>query len=187
MTYLIHSLAPVLLLLAVSKAGGSEEQSLRDQIEELARRNPAEAAARLQTVPEEALRVQLVQSIMSSWVASDPGRAAQFVQDMAGGSVQDAALAALLKGWVPRNAEAAVRWAEKVSANGGFHELGILGMAGRMNLTGVRYCRADALQLAGFEWAKRDERAALKWAHSIPDAEARERVVRVIERIKQSR
>lgn len=155
---------------------------LRGVFQAAAKTGPGGAAAALAGLPEGAERRDLARLVVSTWAASEPARAAAWITSLPHGATQDAGMAALLPAWVAANPPAAVAWAGRLPAatQAEAQPLPAVGMAGAFHLAEARANRDHALQLIGFEWAKRDHRRAMEWANGLGDAGARRRVMAAI-------
>jgi hypothetical protein len=148
---------------------------------EQAERNPAAGLRELAGLTAEGERNMVARAFFGRWAASAPAKAADAVARFSG-TTRDVVLEAALTAWSASDAPAAARWASHLPAteNRPPEQLATIGMAGSESLVGVHYDRGQAMQLAAFEWAKRDKRAALAWAGSVADPALRAVLVRLV-------
>lgn len=130
-------------------------------------------AAALERMPEGDERRDLGRILVSCWALKNAASAAEWVSKLPGGGTQDAAMTALISAWVVSDPDAAARWASNLAPapeSADVKPLPVLGMGGAMAILEARFNRGHALQVVGFEWAKRDKRRARAWAAGLPDA-----------------
>jgi hypothetical protein len=152
-------------------SGDDREFLMRGILLERADRDPAAGLRDLLELPAGSERTGLTRVFFGRWAAGTPAKAADAVPTLPVGGMRDAATVSLLVAWAASDGPAAARWASHLPSTeaGPVKRLDIFAMAGQENLMGVHYDRGQAMQLAAFEWAKRDRRAALQWAQSVAD------------------
>ncbi len=103
-------------------------------------------------------------------------------EDFPQGEMRDAAMGSVLVAWASSDGPAAARWASHLPSteSGPSEPLAVFGMGGSVTLMDAHYDRGQAMQLATFEWAKRDRQAALAWVESVADPALRAVLVRQI-------
>lgn len=169
----VQSLAP----------GDEREFLMRGVLLQQAEHDPAAGLKELMELPEGGARNVLARAFFGRWAGLAPVQAAAAVGKFTG-DTRNAVLASVLVAWVAVDAPAAAQWASQLPSteSKSAAPLTIFGMAGAETLMGVHYDRGEAMQLAAFEWAKRDRRAALAWAESVADPALRGVLVGLITR-----
>jgi hypothetical protein len=151
--------------------GDDREWLMRGILLELAAQDAPAGFRDLTELPAGGERILLARAFFGKWAALAPAKAADSVAGLPAGDTRDAALDEVLKAWAAADGPAAAQWVWHLPATvaGPPQPLQIFGMAGQVTLTGVHYDRGQAVQVAVFEWAKRDHRAALAWAKQVAD------------------
>jgi hypothetical protein len=163
---------------------GSDDREflMRGILLDRADRDASAGLRELMELPEGGERGLLGRAFFARWAESSPAQAGGDIGRLPAGMTRDAAVDAVLTRWIAADAPAAARWASQLPATrqGPVKQLPIIGMAGHQNLTGVGYERGDAMQLAAFEWAKRDGPAARNWAQAEANPELRTVLLRLV-------
>jgi hypothetical protein len=129
-------------------------------------------------------RLPLLYTAVENWARKDPRAAARLVQDVRPADTAAALIIPLLLEWSRTDALAAVDWAAILPECSGKSPVSVLSMAGHTTLEGTRWCRADALAVIGFGWARVDAKAAMQWAEALKPEIVR---TTVVEFVRQSR
>ena len=168
------------LKIAAELRGTSEEAWFLTGVTKQWSASDAPAASKfVAQLVEGPLKRDLARLVVERWAAARPSDTAAWVSGLPEGSTRNAALSVLLEKWVDSDVEAARRWAAELpapAADQSQSSPALLGMAGEMRLTNVRFNRWDALQLVAFHWARRDPAAVRKWAASITEGGLRKRI-----------
>jgi hypothetical protein len=108
------------------------------------------AALAVSGMEEDATRVEAIEALMETWVATNPRQAADWAGSLPAGIFRDDALSSLMVHWAARSAPDAAAW---------------------MNRTGVD--DGEAASVLASSWAGKDPAAAATWAASLRNEESR--------------